>query len=90
MPIYEYHCSDCGETCEALQKIHAAAPKKCPTCGKQGTLAKSISRSAFHLKGGGWYRDLYASPKPKQTAGSNDKGKQNKQKKKAATKEKKN
>lgn len=87
MPIYEYHCNDCGNTHEVLQKINAAVPRECPACGKQDTLAKSISKSAFQLKGGGWYQDLYASPKPKQTSGANDKGKQKKQ---ATTKEKKN
>jgi predicted nucleic acid-binding Zn ribbon protein len=36
---------------------------KCPTCGKD-ELQKIISATAFHLKGGGWYKDLYSSSKP--------------------------
>jgi predicted nucleic acid-binding Zn ribbon protein len=34
----------------------------CEVCG--GSLERLISRTAFALKGGGWYKDLYASPKP--------------------------
>ena len=33
--------------------------------------AKIVSRSAFQLKGGGWYSDLYAGPKPN---GAKDQG----------------
>lgn len=66
MPIYEYVCSACGDTHELLQKIGESAPRQCPSCAKEGTLGKLMSRSAFHFKGGGWYKDLYASAKPKQ------------------------
>jgi len=27
-------------------------------------MARAVSRTAFHLKGGGWYADLYATPRP--------------------------
>ncbi|HEY6106559.1 MAG TPA: FmdB family zinc ribbon protein [Anaeromyxobacteraceae bacterium] len=36
-------------------------PATCPGCGSK-RLAKLVSRSAFQLKGGGWYADLYTSP----------------------------
>src|SRR5262245_57140278 len=37
-------------------------PKKtCEAC--RGALERLISRTSFHLKGGGWYKDLYSSPK---------------------------
>jgi predicted nucleic acid-binding Zn ribbon protein len=39
-----------------------AAKRECEKC--KGALERLISRSAFHLKGGGWYKDLYSSPKP--------------------------
>jgi hypothetical protein len=42
----------------------------CEVCG--GALDRLISRTAFSLKGSGWYKDLYASPKPE--AASGDKG----------------
>jgi len=63
MPIYEYICSECEEIQEILQKVEESAPKSCPKCQKSNTLSKLVSNSAFHLKGGGWYKDLYSSPK---------------------------
>ncbi|HTP50700.1 MAG TPA: zinc ribbon domain-containing protein [Anaeromyxobacteraceae bacterium] len=62
MPIYEYLCEDCGKVTESLQKLNDPPPKSCGECGGKH-LAKLVSRSAFQLKGGGWYSDLYASPK---------------------------
>jgi putative FmdB family regulatory protein len=62
MPIYEYECADCRRLTEALLKIGEKEPRKCPHCG--GKLSRLISRTSFQLKGGGWYKDLYASSKP--------------------------
>ncbi|MEM7402734.1 MAG: zinc ribbon domain-containing protein [Myxococcota bacterium] len=75
MPIYEYACSNCGQTHEILQKVDDPAPQQCPSCAKSNTLSKLMSRSAFHLKGGGWYKDLYASAKPKQQESKKEKSK---------------
>src|SRR5436190_539074 len=60
MPIYEYRCQSCGHELETTQKMSEPALKTCPACS-QDTLEKLISRSAFQLKGGGWYSDLYSS-----------------------------
>jgi len=57
MPIYEYTCKQCGNF-EIMQRITENPLKKCPTCGSR--VAKLISRSAFHLKGSGWYVTDYA------------------------------
>ena len=57
MPIYEYTCKQCGNF-ETMQGITEAPLKKCPTCGSK--VAKLISRSAFHLKGSGWYATDYS------------------------------
>ncbi|MGR3985081.1 MAG: zinc ribbon domain-containing protein [Gammaproteobacteria bacterium] len=54
MPIYEYRCDACGHHLEALQKISEERLRFCPECGKDG-LKKQVSKSAFRLKGGGWY-----------------------------------
>jgi putative FmdB family regulatory protein len=62
MPIYEYLCSGCGKVNEKLQKVNDPPPARCDECGSK-KLAKLVSRSAFQLKGGGWYSDLYASAK---------------------------
>ena len=62
MPIYEYLCEGCGRISEVMQKITDPAPRTCPECGSK-KIAKLVSRTAFQLKGGGWYSDLYASAK---------------------------
>jgi putative FmdB family regulatory protein len=62
MPIYEYLCEVCGMVNEKLQKVNDPPPARCDECGSR-KLAKLVSRSAFQLKGGGWYSDLYASKK---------------------------
>ena len=67
MPIYEYLCESCGKVNERLQKVGDPAPSRCEECGAR-KLAKLVSRSAFQLKGGGWYSDLYASRKPETAA----------------------
>jgi putative FmdB family regulatory protein len=59
MPIYSYRCRDCGEVAEFIQKVDEPPVTECEACG--GTLEKQVSRVAFHLKGGGWYKDGYGS-----------------------------
>jgi putative FmdB family regulatory protein len=62
MPIYEYRCQQCGGTVEYQQRMSDEPKTVCEKCG--GQLERLISRTAFTLKGGGWYKDLYSSPKP--------------------------
>ena len=69
MPIYEYECSQCHQTSDALQKLNDPPPEACPRCGAQNSLSRLLSRTSFVLKGGGWYADLYSSSKPKADAG---------------------
>ncbi len=57
MPIYEYRCTSCGHTLEVIQKLNDKPLKKCTECS--GALEKLISRSAFQLRGGGWYNEGY-------------------------------
>jgi len=61
MPIYEYHCGDCKKDHEIIQKFSDPPLTICPACG--GKLEKKLSLSGFQLKGGGWYKDGYASGK---------------------------
>ncbi|HVE82114.1 MAG TPA: zinc ribbon domain-containing protein [Myxococcales bacterium] len=79
MPIYEYVCKQCGKLTDRLQKVNDPPPEQCEGCGAQGTLNRVMSRTSFVLKGGGWYSDLYGTPKkdakkdgeaPKSDAGS--------------------
>jgi len=59
MPLYEYRCSACGKEFEVIQKFSDPPLSECPDCGSQ--VEKLISSTSFVLKGGGWYKDGYAS-----------------------------
>lgn len=63
MPVYEYVCNACGKEFEYQQRMADPDKTVCEACGKE-TLERIISRTAFQLKGGGWYKDLYSSSKP--------------------------
>lgn len=63
MPTYEYACGACGHQWEAVQRITEPPLEQCPVCARSEA-HRLISRGTnFILKGGGWYSDLYASPK---------------------------
>jgi len=70
LPIYEYQCTNCGRTVEAMQKITDEPLQKCPSC--KGKLRRLISLTSFQLKGTGWYATDYK-----------DKGKKDKREKPA-------
>lgn len=71
MPIYEYQCQSCGQALELMQRFNDPAPEQCPQC-QGGPVTKLMSRTAFVLKGGGWYvTDFRGGQKP-QTATSKD------------------
>ncbi len=59
MPIYEYLCVSCGHQFEEVQKFNEPPISECPDCGKN-MASRQVSMSAFHLKGGGWYKDGYS------------------------------
>ena len=71
MPIYEYGCAECGYEFEEMQKFRYPPLQDCPQC-EQPAAQRKISISAFHLKGGGWYKDGYGNNKP-ESSGSDEK-----------------
>jgi putative FmdB family regulatory protein len=71
MPIYAYQCNACGAQEEHIQRFSDPPMTTCESCG--GALEKLLSAAAFHLKGGGWYKDGYASVKPA-ASGTTDTG----------------
>ncbi len=88
MPVYEYECSACGHQFEEWQKISDEPIKTCPKCKKK-KVQKLISQTAFHLKGGGWYKDLYSSTsgsKKDSDSGGSDSSSSSKSESKAETK----
>ena len=64
MPTYDHECPKCGETFEVDRKITDDSPVLCPECG--AVTRRLISRSFFRLRGGGWAKDGYAPPPPKE------------------------
>ncbi len=77
MPIYVYGCKACGAVEEHIQRFSDPPPTKCESCG--GRLKKQVTSAAFQLKGGGWYKDGYASAnavpdKASSSAGAEAKG----------------
>ncbi len=71
MPIYDYLCSNCGQTTEVIHGIAAPAPRFCPVCGAEGTLRKALTTPAVHFKGSGWAKkDRSTSSAAKAKAGS--------------------
>ena len=65
MPVYEYQCKACHKEFEYQQRMSDPDKTVCEACG--GELERLISRTAFQLKGSGWYKDLYSSSKPAET-----------------------
>lgn len=66
MPIYEYRCRACRHEFERLKKMNDPPETACPVCG--GVVDRLVSTTSFTLKGGGWYKDGYASKKPESAA----------------------
>ena len=71
MPIYEYHCDQCGHEFEVLQKSFDVDEMPCETCG--ATAKRMISNTSFVLKGTGWYVTDYKSNGGCSAAGGNGK-----------------
>src|SRR5450631_3755791 len=63
MPTYEYACAACAHEWETVQRITEAPIDVCPKCAKSAAHRLISAGTNFILKGGGWYSDLYASPK---------------------------
>ena len=51
MPLYEYHCEECGKDFEEQQSLNfSSADTKCPHCMKQKAVRK-ISAVTMSIKG---------------------------------------
>jgi putative FmdB family regulatory protein len=59
MPIYEYQCDSCGAQRELILKHGEVARPTCGACRKR--MRRVISKTAFILKGSGWYVTDYPS-----------------------------
>lgn len=63
MPLYEYRCTKCTRVFERWSKQIRDMDyhEICPHCGSTGD--RIMSASSFILKGNGWAKDGYSSPK---------------------------
>lgn len=70
MPTYQYVCTACGESLEAVQKFSDDALTECPAC--TGRLRKVFSAAGIIFKGSGFYRtDSRGSGKAASTVTAN-------------------
>ena len=73
MPTYQYVCTECGDSLEAVQSFTDDALTTCPACG--GRLRKVFSAVGVVFKGSGFYRnDSRTASGSKSAAGSNGVG----------------
>ena len=61
MPVYTYHCDNCGIQFDATQKFTDNNLTQCPECGKK-TLRKVYSPVGIVFKGSGFYATDHRSP----------------------------
>ena len=60
MPTYDYECTKCGHTFEAVQSMRDKHLTKCPTCA--GKVKRLVGTGAGVIfKGGGFYQTDYRS-----------------------------
>lgn len=71
MPIYKYRCDECEAVEEVFGKMSDPPPAECASCGARDTMHKQVARTAFRLKGGGWYAEGYASARAGETKSTN-------------------
>jgi putative FmdB family regulatory protein len=61
MPVYTYHCDNCGIQFDATQKFTDSHLTVCPECGKK-TLRKVFTPVGIVFKGSGFYATDHRSP----------------------------
>lgn len=61
MPVYTYHCDNCGVQFDATQKFTDNSLTQCPECGKK-TLRKVYTPVGIVFKGSGFYATDNRSP----------------------------
>jgi putative FmdB family regulatory protein len=61
MPVYVYHCTNCGVQFDKLQSFSDQPLTRCPECGKK-TLHKVYQPVGIVFKGSGFYATDHHSP----------------------------
>lgn len=73
MPIYTYHCDNCGVQFERQQKFTDAPLTRCPECSKK-TLRKVYQPVGIVFKGSGFYATDHRSPSGARREGASKSG----------------
>jgi putative FmdB family regulatory protein len=65
MPFYDYRCSKCGHEEKDVKRNMSenVSVYECPEC--KAEMHQVYSLFGFELKGTGWFKDGYSSPKGK-------------------------
>ncbi len=61
MPVYTYHCDNCGIQFEKMQKFSDQPLTRCPECSKK-SLRKVYTPVGIVFKGSGFYATDHRSP----------------------------
>ena len=61
MPLYEYKCEQCGQSCDRIERASEPKDGTCPECG--GVAHRLIGNPALQFKGSGWYVNDYGKGK---------------------------
>ena len=61
MPVYSYHCDNCGFRFERTQKFTDSPVSVCPNCHKK-RVRKLLTSPSIVFKGSGWYSTDHRSP----------------------------
>lgn len=85
MPIYEYECIPNHHRFEVMQKMADEPLTKCIECGEP--VRKLVSAAGFSFKGGGWYKDGYASVNKSSTSSESSSNSESKKTETPAKKE---
>lgn len=51
MPLYDYHCDNCGETFDEFRPMDQRHKCKCVKCGKQARKLPNIARLDYYNMG---------------------------------------
>jgi putative FmdB family regulatory protein len=86
MPVYLYHCSNCGVQFEKQQSFSDQSLIRCPECGKKA-LKKVYQPVGIVFKGSGFYATDHHSPSGQSSKKTDEKAEKQETKEPSPTKD---
>ena len=83
MPVYTYHCSNCGVQFEKQQSFRDQSLLRCPECGKRA-LKKVYLPVGIVFKGSGFYATDHHSPSGQVSKKADEKSEEKKESKESS------